>query len=1189
MVGVLGALPVLLGGSRCCRDNLDGWIGACWAPLFTLLGSTRFAPNATLGGRMSGAAVIVAGSIASDALGAILYSIVAGIFGFSGLAYMIAMSVGMLLSLIPVTVLRAWSDVADVTRTFGTLMSFLLPGMVLTTDVRVRSLFGAGTDATSGSYIISWDSTRDVVTEAWKVAAWRMLSGLWAAAVIVSVSMFLFPLLSSEALVRNIDRFMLRSLDSKMGTLLSTLLDESEEGPSKIHEDGQHGREDTEAKSASIHGGTDMFIPSASPSLSEPRSIGDNPGVTAREKNKSNRKPHWQLAPTFGGAQEFLESRNTSSLGGGGGGGIVSSTSKELLHGEDSLMHPTEQLLSGGILHQRRSSMDTAIDRSKKDLARTSNSVYRQHGGNDPNGHDKEDLSDEEDEVDGGWIGAIPQRRAKWLGMQPVTLARDSDGRACLLDSETFCSSLAWEPAAYTKGAPELWQNVINILHSLLYTMQCLQLCIDGANGRRYSRKTLCQLLTPEARDLHREFCALLVAHLERCRRMLPLMALKLPLVEVRPGQPPRTCRFSKRIEDEDFEVFEVLETLLPPDQHPGAAPDGVLGATHEAFPRLPKQRQHAVAYLRRSLFMYFETLYGAQSNLYASRAGEMRVLHYLLVMIHSIYSDLERLDAAVDAFGIEQEMYVIVRRQTSPPSHQRSTGVRNREREQTHSANFSHNTFHLDCGLLFRWLATRATLVQQAWRRFFRRATMWEYLVTVYKAVKKFRAGAQSDMSRAQTLDDLKYGIKLWVALWVAWVLCFWLQPLEAFQSYNLNWMQTAVAIVFLPEVDASWSLSVLRLAGTVLGGVAAYLVMLNHTVATSALLVGLLSFWISGVCGYCFYVVAPSKQYGYMLFLLTYVIVVFCQFDGLSAGTFSFALQRTVLNVIGILFALGVNSVAWPRFATDTVRQDIVCASLASLKWALAGYRLIRGAAQEAAVRTASGVGESRLQTSAGFVDMSSMPNLSDIQKMLDDSQTTMQKDLSAISSSLLRVSIAAYQMFVSLQGMRTCLLRSPVVTGQYQGSDYVAYWQHMESEQELCMMVAEKVLLATESVLNTLVYSSAPVFFRRLALGWDFDDAISDSVIELELALAELEMSREKFRERFLARRKELMAPILSGRSTVAEHIRVFQSDDFLRFNSFFFAYVTFLNKPTLTGVTVAVDAQASLTRIRETRFW
>ncbi|KAK4530080.1 hypothetical protein CCYA_CCYA03G0937 [Cyanidiococcus yangmingshanensis] len=142
---------------------------------------------------------------------------------------------------------------------------------------------------------------------------------------------------------------------------------------------------------------------------------------------------------------------------------------------------------------------------------------------------------------------------------------------------------------------------------------------------------------------------------------------------------------------------------------------------------------------------------------------------------------------------------------------------------------------------------------------------------------------------------------------------------------EWNIIWLYFSVVITARPTTESAISVGLMRVNGTIVGAVLGYLVMLRPLIATNAYAVSALSILIIYVFFY-FALLDRHKwlQYAARVGVLTYTLVVMCQYEGLDyVAQWQYALSRCVTTCAGVLLAVLVVAALSPRMAVRESRQ--------------------------------------------------------------------------------------------------------------------------------------------------------------------------------------------------------------------------------------------------------------------------
>jgi hypothetical protein len=142
---------------------------------------------------------------------------------------------------------------------------------------------------------------------------------------------------------------------------------------------------------------------------------------------------------------------------------------------------------------------------------------------------------------------------------------------------------------------------------------------------------------------------------------------------------------------------------------------------------------------------------------------------------------------------------------------------------------------------------------------------------------------------------------------------------------DWNVIWLYFSVVITARPTTESAVSVGLMRVSGTIIGAVLGFLLMLRPVVATNVYAVTALSIFIIYIF---FYLALLDRhkwlQYASRVGILTYTLVVMCQYQGLEfVAQWQYALSRCVMTCAGVLLAVLVVASLSPRMAVRESRQ--------------------------------------------------------------------------------------------------------------------------------------------------------------------------------------------------------------------------------------------------------------------------
>lgn len=143
--------------------------------------------------------------------------------------------------------------------------------------------------------------------------------------------------------------------------------------------------------------------------------------------------------------------------------------------------------------------------------------------------------------------------------------------------------------------------------------------------------------------------------------------------------------------------------------------------------------------------------------------------------------------------------------------------------------------------------------------------------------------------------------------------------------------WVYISAVLVHQPSTEATLMASMLRIVGTIVGCVAAGLVMLSVTLACSPVLISvyLTASTVLFLVAYEFVPLLRKLTIAKFLSILTNYLVVMCQYSSSSpcsaGGNFSYAAVRMLAVSIGVIMSFLFQLLLFPRFAQDDLRQRL------------------------------------------------------------------------------------------------------------------------------------------------------------------------------------------------------------------------------------------------------------------------
>eukprot|EP00184_Porphyridium_aerugineum_P007648 CAMPEP_0184698676 /NCGR_PEP_ID=MMETSP0313-20130426/5205_1 /TAXON_ID=2792 /ORGANISM="Porphyridium aerugineum, Strain SAG 1380-2" /LENGTH=1313 /DNA_ID=CAMNT_0027157645 /DNA_START=203 /DNA_END=4144 /DNA_ORIENTATION=+ len=1265
-LGIVTGIPVFLAASNtgCCND----WMVPCWGGTIAGVTALRLAPTTALGSRMAGVATVVS----SVLIMVIYFVMLASVLGFiagashqSGKVFLILLSVIVPIGLVPIVMLRSAQSIARKTRVWGILSALFLGEMAFRF---VRMLFPwnpySGIKPLTPMYP-AWSSMREYQETLWKVVGWNIANTCLGVACLAIMACLVFPQFSSTRIASKLDRFMLLGIASRFSRLSSILFTPAEPFGSDHHRDADHN--------------SDTFGSNLSPTRSSETDFTVLSPKAFFKDTIFSKKSFSRMSIPQRAYSGWLESKRESTSSTMKLGILHKSTSMDDLHflTEDSVLHHNqpgtwmmrrissadeglsvlrrrhlqEEMQDHPNTHEENLDQDTSVETndemivSKADID-TDDPNTSQSGGNE--------LFD--DDFHAGMIGMIPKTKAGFL--KSLQLPRESDGRSLLLDANVHCDFLPWEPDFVLPETSECVRRLVSSLNQLLFSLQTLQLTIDGLYGRRYTSATVKQILNPEAVELYISLCGMLVTHMLRARSACARISSSVPFIPPKSATTPVDSKQMREIFESKCSSLTCIlrdEILAVSGNSQDHGNDSVWGGFEwaeqmkqangfddEAYiSQFGKHQMHLADQLRRSLFSYFNHMVRSRAYHLVARAGELRAFYFAITMLHRLYINLEQVDVELNKLG-QLQLDASIPPQDS--SHPRLWAIWQRIKISSGFLMvFGRRILAVDVFLSLISLGTmewsRVKKIQEQ-----KKHTQSSGLGAAQSRNRE--KGENENENENEELDrklsalgirrvaghrmkesryltrGVRYGIKVWLVLSCTFVSCLWI--ITVLPQYRVEWIYITVSIVFSARVESTWGASVNRILGTILGAVIGALVMSSKTIATSPYLVSLLNFIIMYIPCAFYYNIAISRQYAVLLFIITYQMVVFCQYNGETVGHISFAVERSIMVIIGSVIAMVVNRLLWPMYARDEIESSLSNALDASSDWFGAMYEayflksrelysryqdsakdtfwnatqrsselssddgtLERSTAldeQQPELKKFESVPAATRQSSSklisGMIDVEAWEhkidiNLDKIQTYLDAAQLVMLQELNVVSDEQLHIALSCYQLFVSLHALRWSMKRYPVVLNSHKGTDYMAY---LSASREAMKTVFVKVGdLVYETQLA--VHNSNLAKQSLLSVCFGNKEVDMEQKLALEFALTQLDDVRSQVREIFLRRRRELVIPLLEGHVDVEEYLSYWTPDDQLRFYTICYCWSLCLNKFALVGTTVAEDVIAS----------
>ncbi|KAK9831494.1 hypothetical protein WJX81_002371 [Elliptochloris bilobata] len=405
--------------------------------------------------------------------------------------------------------------------------------------------------------------------------------------------------------------------------------------------------------------------------------------------------------------------------------------------------------------------------------------------------------------------------------------------------------------------------------------------------------------------------------------------------------------------------------------------------------------------------------------------------------------------------------------------------------------------------------------------------------------------------------------------------------------REWKLQYAMATVGVVLSEKVDTTLSKGVLRILGTISGGVIGFGVMASVQLASNAWALA------SIVCLFTLLIgpiTLTTYKYAAFLFVITLHTIILCQWTfapGDTGSTLLFYARVTdiVLGVIIVLFF----DLIFPWYTSTAAAETLGSAFCEATKLIAAYFEAFAEELQLAAgvsphtvgIGAAKGAGEAALEEGAAKVaaglaklerdmlDKITVP-LASVQVSLAR-EVVVWKHGILVLPPIIHDTVACMQVLHDrLAALEMMLLQKPIVSGRYSGCIHRRFMLPLRPYYDFTLRRAVELGEAIQAVLA--------------------EDAGLGELVAAETAIDKLQQSRVRLREAYLHVQHSANVEMAVGTDP---YMRMRTPDDSIRYQSTIYALVRVLDKTVLLARTVLADEWIQAARTgrnwRHLRVW
>mmetsp|Transcript_281 Transcript_281/g.705 ORF Transcript_281/g.705 Transcript_281/m.705 type:complete len:1102 (-) Transcript_281:421-3726(-) len=728
------------------------------------------------------------------------------------------------------------------------------------------------------------------------------------------------------------------------------------------------------------------------------------------------------------------------------------------------------------------------------------------------------DVEENQDELDAGWIGAIPEQLAttRALAWKPVWLPLRSDGRSQLLKATEYIKLLAWEPAAVPANAHRALLDLVESLHVLLLVQEGLALVIDGVRGRRFSAYTLHQLFADDVLD--------------------------------------SICKFAGAMVVQSVQMHALMDLSPPNDLNAHTGRSLPLLSSEQ----MARAHDEAIAHVRKALTEYLERLQGTSSWSSVAAAGELRALLFTHSVLHDIFRAMLSVGAALERY----KALLTVQQEAECAHGWRKRMIYWKRR----------SICRLSClpRLLSRLLAVdiiRAALIAVKSAR----NETGDVLDKRYFA-KLWTTAAIALIPLVWLAPVLTNYSFHWV--YVSAVIVLQVRFEATVVSSANRFVGTVLGGVLGALVMSIRSFATSLVALCACTSVIMYSVTYAYEVVTPSRQYGIYLFFITyAVVAFCQY---DGASTGSVLFALQRTVSV------LLGVSIAIVVDRMVwpsssrVHLLETLRKAISAEIQWLG-SVLSVYQNISRVASARARGFYSPEQ-IEATTQLEYRDAVDAHGELNVEILRSAFKKSGLATRDSIRGLLDSAQTVLAAEYFVVPRDELQITAASYQLLVALHATSSVMKHPPELAGEYIGADYEVYVQPMRASIAAVLEHAHRVLDHIEEILRIKAELAAPVMLPRLLCHFAEYRRVLREQLDAERwalrqSLSVLDVCRARARRDFLAiRRQRIMSSSAAVNHADSAARLYLPPDDTVRFYGFFFCWTVALNKFTLVGNTV-----------------
>eukprot|EP00884_Botryococcus_braunii_P018441 jgi/Botrbrau1/5280/Bobra.0391s0001.1 len=440
----------------------------------------------------------------------------------------------------------------------------------------------------------------------------------------------------------------------------------------------------------------------------------------------------------------------------------------------------------------------------------------------------------------------------------------------------------------------------------------------------------------------------------------------------------------------------------------------------------------------------------------------------------------------------------------------------------------------------------------------------------TLFRSAPKVLASPKAFLHAIRHEARLQFFFKVWLggAAALLTVLLVMMSPnYDAVMHWYPQYGVTTVFVILSETVDGAFSIAVLRVLGTILGGVTAFVMMVSPALANNPYGLSVLLAAMAACAGVC---MLYKWKYVAALAMITLNSLVLQQYDPPNGrGSVQLFYVRLAEILAGIFFAMPVELLL-PKYMTKEALKTVAklfgeATHLTEIYLEALQVELEMLSGGEASHDASRGL--EPLVPAAFIRDQLSRP-LTALQASFARDAVTWSRGVLVMPSAVTDLIRCMTALVDRLSALRAMLFQKPLVSGHFSGVPHHTYMLPLQDRFRTCIARLKDV---SDAVLQ--VVSGHPTL---------------EHVLDLGKATNQLVEARLQLRRQFLLVDAELRGRAARGETTPG-HFGERTLDDSIRLKTCFYAFCKVVDACITLARTLAADEWVQVYAMRERHRW